>query len=259
MLDHTILTCEYLVDPSIPAHNQIFDDPTLLADAEEQYTKDKTGPLAVYGSSGCVSFPKIPRLYSSEEFKNLDPAMQKFMAEATRPSAEIWLGSGPAAYEGDIKPHESYMTHELLLQNNLSKGFVSLRSRNPRDNIIIDPKFLDHPYDQRIAIETVREAIRVAQAPAYKGVIQKMVHGPNGTPTSDLTAISMSDKAILDFVRANLGQGYHSMSTCKMGPSHDQMAVVDQAFKVFGAEGLRVADLSVCPVLTKYAYPSPHA
>jgi len=249
MLDHSILTCEYLVDPRIPAHNQIFDDPAQLVEAEEQYARDKTGPLAVYGSSGSVAFPKIQRLLDSEEFKNLDPDTQKFMAEPTRPSAEIWLGSGPAAYEGDIKPHESYMTHELLLQNNLSKGSVSLRSSNPRDLPIIDPKFLEHPFDKRIAIETVREAIKIAQAPAYKGVIQKMVHGP-GARTSELSAADPSEKEILEFARANLGQGYHSMSTCKIGPSHDPMAVVDNAFRVFGVEGLRVADLSVCPVLT---------
>lgn len=255
MLDHTILTCEYLVDPSIPAHNQIFDDPAQLAKAEEEYARNKTGPLAVYGSSGTVAFPRIQRLLESEEFKNLDPIAQKIMAEPTRPSAEIWLGSGPAAYEGDIKPQESYMTHELLLQNNLSKGRVSLRSKNPRDLPIIDPRFLEHPYDKRIVIETVREAIKIAQATAYKGVIRKMVHGPGGGTTDELSTINPSDEEILDFGRANLGQGYHSMSTCTMGPSHDAFTVVDKAFKVIGVGGLRVADLSVCPVLTKYVYP----
>lgn len=89
MFDHSILTCEYLVDPSIPAHNQIFADPALLADAEARYGKDKTGPLAEYGASGSVAFPKIDSLYQSKEFQALDIATQNFLLEETRPSAEV--------------------------------------------------------------------------------------------------------------------------------------------------------------------------
>lgn len=141
------------------------------------------------------------------------------------------------------------MTHELLLQNNLSRGTVTLRSSNPRDLPVIDPKFLDHPYDRWIAIETIREAIRVVQANSYEGTVIRMVHGP-GTE-ADVQKIDTSDDSVLEFVRANLGQGYHSMSTCKMGQRNDPMAVVDKSFKVFGVKGVRVADMSVCPVLTK--------
>lgn len=249
MLDHSILTCEYLVDQSIPAHNQIFADPELLASAELQYAKDKSGPLAEYGASGTVAFPKIEALYQSKEFSCLDKATQKFLREPTRPSAEIWLGSGPAAYGGEVKVAESYMTHELLLQNNLSRGTVTLESKNPRDLPVIDPQFLENPYDQRIAIETVREAIKIAQSSAYRGTIQKIVHGPGNM--QDVSRVDMSDKSILKFVRENLGQGYHSMSTCKMGPRDDREAVVDESFKVHSIQGVRVADLSVCPVLTK--------
>ena len=40
---------------------------------------------------------------------------------------------------------------------------------------------------------------------------------------------------------------HHSSSTCKMGPSSDPLAVVDQFGKVHGLEGLRVVDGSIMP------------
>lgn len=240
VLDHSILTIEYRVDDKIPAHNQIFANPVLLAEADSQYEKDKTGPHNLYGTSGSVAFPKITSLFESQEFRNLDPSCQDFMREQSRPSAEIWLGSGPAAFEGPLTPEESYITHELLLQNNLSRGTISLRSANPRDLPLIDPKFLEHPYDRRIAIETVRQALKIGRAKSYQTEIQRMVHGPVGD----------DDESILDFVRSNLGQGYHSLGSCKMGVPDDVERVVDADFAVVGIEGLRVADLSVCPILT---------
>lgn len=42
----------------------------------------------------------------------------------------------------------------------------------------------------------------------------------------------------------------HPPGTCKMGPSGDALAVVDDACRVFGLRGLRVVDVSVMPDLT---------
>lgn len=240
MLDHSILTLEYVVDDGIPAHNQIFANPDLLAEADAQYEKDKTGPHNMYGTSGSVAFPKIADLFNSSEFHSLDKSIQAYMLEEARPSAEIWLASGPAAYQDPVDPEESIMTLELLLQNNLSKGSVALGSANPRDLPVIDPRFLEHPFDGRIAIETVRQALRISRAESYAKMIRRMVHGPKAD----------DDQSILEFVRNNLGQGYHSMGTCKMGKSNDFERVVDADFGVIGIQGLRVADLSVCPILT---------
>ena len=40
---------------------------------------------------------------------------------------------------------------------------------------------------------------------------------------------------------------HHISGTCKMGPSNDAGAVVDQFGKVYGVTGLRVADVSIVP------------
>jgi choline dehydrogenase-like flavoprotein len=238
MLDHSILTLEYLVDDDNVAHNQIFETPELLAEADAMYAKDKTGPHNVFGTSGVVAFPKLEGLFESSEFHDLDEVTQAYMLEPTRPNAEIWLGSGPVAFQGDAR--SVYMHHELLLQNNLSRGTVRLKSADARDLPEIDPHFFEHPYDQRIAIETVKQAMRIGKAAAYKSYICEVVHGPSRD----------DDETVREFIRSHLGQGYHSMGTCRMGSRGDTEAVVDQDFRVIGVQDLRVADLSVCPVLT---------
>ena len=51
----------------------------------------------------------------------------------------------------------------------------------------------------------------------------------------------------MDFARANGATVYHPAGTCKMG--QDTNAVVDEALRVRGVQGLRVVDVSVMPTL----------
>jgi choline dehydrogenase-like flavoprotein len=43
---------------------------------------------------------------------------------------------------------------------------------------------------------------------------------------------------------------FHPVGTARMGLASDPMAVVDERLRVFGVEGLRVADASVMPAIT---------
>ena len=58
----------------------------------------------------------------------------------------------------------------------------------------------------------------------------------------------VSDNEILDWVRSAAETTYHPVGTCKMGT--DPMAVVDPRLRVYGIEGLRIADASIMPTLT---------
>jgi choline dehydrogenase-like flavoprotein len=255
MLDHSIVTLEYELRPASavarePDHPTLMGTPELLAAAEAQYALDKTGPLATHGASGAVSFPKIPELLESEEFRQLDPETQAYLQQPTQPHGEIWLVSGqiftpPAKLRSDRR----YQSWELLFQNNLSEGYVGLGPEEQDFGIVVDPKLLSHPFDKRIAIETVRQGLRIAASETYKAVIERIVLGP-GDVEDPAEALRLSDEIILDWVRKNLTQGYHSLGTCKMGREDDEKAVVGTDFKVKGVEGVRIADLSVCPVLT---------
>jgi choline dehydrogenase len=56
-----------------------------------------------------------------------------------------------------------------------------------------------------------------------------------------------SDDEIEQWIRANSETAYHPIGTCRMGPEHN--AVVDDQLKVYGLEGLRVADASIFPTM----------
>jgi choline dehydrogenase-like flavoprotein len=45
------------------------------------------------------------------------------------------------------------------------------------------------------------------------------------------------------------GTCYHPGGTCKMAPNHDPMGVVDHTLRVRSVKGLRVADVSILPIL----------
>ena len=57
-----------------------------------------------------------------------------------------------------------------------------------------------------------------------------------------------SPAALRDYVRATAITYHHQVGTCKMGV--DELAVVDPELRVYGVEGLRVADASVMPFVT---------
>lgn len=54
---------------------------------------------------------------------------------------------------------------------------------------------------------------------------------------------------IESFLRDHSDTEYHPVGTCKMGPAHDPMAVVDAELRVHGLQNLRVIDASIMPHL----------
>lgn len=250
--DHSAFACEFIIKPSIPGHNQLLNDPPALEKAVSEYNATKTGPLVMFGASASIIFPKLPKLFESEDFAALSHETKIFLEKATRPSTEIWMHSGPLFYTGPCPPDASVLVIEGLCQSNLSRGSLKLRSRDPRELPEIDPGYLSHPFDVRIAVETLREIVKMAQTPTFSSIIESLLLGPRSPlNSSKLASISGQDDAVLEaFIRDTLTQGFHSMSTCVMGKDGNANRVVGRDFKVDGIKALRIADMSVCPILT---------
>lgn len=119
-----------------------------------------------------------------------------------------------------------------------SRGEITLRSSDPTQAPVLQPRYLSTEYDRRMMIECVRLTRNIFSQAAFKSVVGEEIF-----PGAD----HRSDAELLDFVRRKAETIYHPVGTCKMGT--DEMSVVDPQLGVRGLAGLSVVDASVMPSL----------
>jgi len=119
-----------------------------------------------------------------------------------------------------------------------SRGHVRVTAPDIRTPPEILGQFLSHPDDATLAVRGVRLARQHAAQPALAALIQEEADPGPGTVT---------DEALLDWIRRTAVTVYHPVGTCRMGS--DDASVVDPQLRVRGVQGLRVADASIMPTL----------
>ena len=120
-----------------------------------------------------------------------------------------------------------------------SRGWIRIKSADPRAAPSIKPNYLATASDRRVAADALRLTRRIAAADALRKY-QPVEFRPGPHVQSDD-----------DLVRAAGDIGttiFHPVGTCKMG--WDAMAVVDERLRVRGIAGLRVADAAIMPTIT---------
>lgn len=140
---------------------------------------------------------------------------------------------------------ETWSILPLLLRPK-SSGWVRLKSSNPLHAPLIEPNYFEHQEDIDILVEGIKIAMNVSASPA----MQRFGSRPNPIPFPACRHLDfMSDKYWECCIRQFTFTIYHPTSTCKMGPSYDPAAVVDERLRVYGISGLRVADASIMPAI----------
>ncbi|KAK3085801.1 hypothetical protein FSP39_008859 [Pinctada imbricata] len=119
-----------------------------------------------------------------------------------------------------------------------SRGFMKLKSRNPRDHPTLVANYLTTEQDIREMRDSIKLSREIFQQKAFDEF-----SGPELLPGADVK----TDAQLDEYNRNMADSAYHPSCTCKMGSSSDPMAVVDAAGKVYGIDGLRVVDASVMP------------
>jgi choline dehydrogenase len=119
-----------------------------------------------------------------------------------------------------------------------SRGFVRIRSTDPRVPPAIQPRYLSAPKDRETVIAGMKLLRGIMRQPAMRRYIAEERAPPPGCT---------SDEDLLAFARETGTTVFHPTSTCRMGP--DQAAVVDERLRVRGIERLRVVDGSIMPSL----------
>jgi len=119
-----------------------------------------------------------------------------------------------------------------------SRGFVRIKSADPREPPAIQPRYLSSQYDCDVTVAGLRLLRRIMDQPAMRRYIaEERAPGPDCT----------SDADFLAFAREAGTTVFHPTSTCRMGA--DGTAVVDERLRVRGIERLRVVDGSIMPAV----------
>ncbi len=127
----------------------------------------------------------------------------------------------------------------LNLERCLSRGTMRLSSADPKDPLLIDPRYLTEPQDLEQLIKFVAFGRDLVATRAYDEVRgAELAPGPQ-----------IKDRAaVVQWIRETMVSAHHLSGTCRMGSDAD--AVVSPDGKVRGADGLRVVDASLMPIIT---------
>ena len=116
------------------------------------------------------------------------------------------------------------------------RGTLRLKSPDPLAPPEIRFNFLRSDYDYQALLVGMRMARRIAAQPALKPyIVEETLPGPACTTDAEMIAD----------IRARGVSNLHPVGTCRMGTGPD--AVVDPRLRVYGIQGLRVADASIMP------------
>ncbi|KAJ5151602.1 hypothetical protein N7492_009897 [Penicillium capsulatum] len=238
--DHFFVPLILTRNPATNDRTAFYGNNAAMAAAQTQWEKDNTGPWTKYACQIGSGWFKSNRITSSPEFQALPNSVRDFMNRETVPQWELIAGFPVHFLFPDLFKDYSYICLAVFLMNEQSVGEVRLQSSNPDVPLLFNPRAMEHPFDRRACIEMYRHLLEVTQHPSFAKDTTATVLGPK----------SDSDEDILQFWKDNLSSAWHMTGTVKMGKPGSVDAAVDSHFRVFGIENLRVADMSVVPVLT---------
>ncbi|KAJ5773724.1 hypothetical protein N7457_008620 [Penicillium paradoxum] len=238
--DHYFVPLILARNPETNDRNSFFQDPTAMEAAMQQWEDNNTGLWTRYGCQVGSGWFKSDRITSLPEFKALPESVQEFMNRETIPQYEMVTHLPIHFMLPDIFKDYSYVGLAAFMMNEQSCGEVRLQSADPSVPLLFNPRFLEDPFDRRACIEIYRHLLEVSRQESFaKDTISTLIG-----PASD------SDEDILEFWKNYLSSSWHMTGTVKMGKLDASDAAVDTHFRVFGIDNLRVADMSVVPVLT---------
>jgi choline dehydrogenase len=119
-----------------------------------------------------------------------------------------------------------------------SLGSIHIRSADPDQQPAIRFNFLADAIDQRTMVDGFRMIRRIVGAEPLDAL-----RGEEYSPGRQVE----TDAEILAWIRNNSQTAYHPIGTCRMG--REPNAVVDERLKVYGLDGLRIADASIFPTM----------
>jgi len=195
-----------------------FQDHILLGGCMWEYINPEPG------RNNSAEFTFFWKSDSSLPSPDLQPFLEEFpyTSEVTREQYEI-----PAA---------AWVLAAAIVRPT-SRGHLTISGAKPDDPVLIYPNFLSTEQD----IKALTRCVEICRELGNSASLKKFAK-------REVMPGSLKGKELERFIRNAAGTYFHEVGTCKMG--RDETSVVDGRLKVFGVEGLRIADGSVMPAIT---------
>ena len=118
-------------------------------------------------------------------------------------------------------------------------GQLKLTTTDPTVQPSLEYQYLENESDRERLREGIRLCVKLGESKEFANIIQERLEPPDD--------VLNSNENLDAWIMREVSTSQHISCTCKMGPSTDPMAVVDQYGRVHGIQGLRVVDASIMP------------
>ena len=121
-----------------------------------------------------------------------------------------------------------------------SRGEVTLASGSFLDRPLIQPNLLCNPADVTVSLDGLKLVRQIAEqfAAQTEWLDAELAPGPS----------VITDQQLIAYINETGVPDFHYVGSCKMGV--DSASVVDPTCRVYGVNGVRVADASIMPFVT---------
>lgn len=244
LMDHTAPgALTFMVNSTTLKHSHLYDFQNI-----ERYVNDLDGPISSAGGVEAIAFMNTENLNDTDGYPdlellhlgasvNVDPILKQNFGIRDEVYDEMFAN---LRYDGN-----TFMVFPMVLRPK-SRGRIKLQSNNPFAHPLILPNYFSDPYDVEIAIRGIRLTINLLDTKALKKLNAELLRMP--LRGCENVAFN-SDDYWECYARHFTFTIYHHCGTAKMGPESDKRAVVDPSLRVYGVQGLRVADASIMPVI----------
>jgi choline dehydrogenase len=165
-------------------------------------------------------------------------AFVKSRPDLDTPDLHIWHIEAPYVSEVTMKyALESAWSISPGLVRPHSRGYLRLKSANPRDAPEINAKMLDDPRD----LAALRKGMEIARELGNSKPMKPFVK-------REILPGDLKAEALDNLIRDGAISMHHVTCTAKIG--QDELSVVDAKLRVYGVGNLRIADGSIMPRIT---------
>lgn len=138
------------------------------------------------------------------------------------------------------KSEKNYITVMTVNNHPFSRGIVHIRSADPKEKPIFDPRYLSHPLDLEILARHTQYLENVVKTEPFASLLKPGSRLPEGADATTLDGAK-------ELVKERLLSTFHPAGTCAMMPV-GLGGVVNDRLKVHGTRNLRVVDASIFPM-----------